>query len=84
MRLEGDLAATQLSDVKRLPQFSVSLGQKEVLQQGLCSIPLKRAQWELQGDFEGKKKKLFLKKMSIQNNFNKCQKIKSISLHPNL
>ena len=35
MRLEGDLAATQLSDVKRLPQFSVSLGQKEVLQQGL-------------------------------------------------
>ena len=62
MRLEGDLAATQLSDVKRLPQFSVSLGQKEVLQQGLCSIPLKRAQWELQGDFEGKKKKAFFKK----------------------
>ena len=29
-----------------------------------------------------KKKNLFLKKMSIQNNFNKCQKIKSRSLHP--
>ena len=55
------VAATQLSDVRRLPQFSVSLGQKEALQQRLCSIPPKRAQWELQGDIEKKKNAFFTK-----------------------